>query len=312
MAIKEKRILVTGGAGFIGSHLVDALIAQGIKVSVIDDLSTGKKNNLNPRAKFYNLDIASPEVKNVFKKEKPEVVFHLAFNTNVPKSIVDPLFDAQGVMGSLNIFSTAVQTGVSKIIMASSAFIYGNYPASQLPVTEKYLHQPISPYAISKMASENYLRYFAANYPIAAVIFRYATVYGPRQVAGAMADYIRCIASGRGGEMYGDGNLTRDYVYVSDIVKANLLALDYAKPRIVPVFNLGSMEETKLNLVHKKIANLLGWPDIKPIYRPARTGELKRYFVSNALAKRQLGWRPTVDLDKGLAQTVEYYRERLK
>ena len=277
------KILVTGGAGFIGSHLVDALIKKGAEISIIDDLSTGRKENINPQATFYQMDMGDKRVADIFKKEKPEVVFHLAFNTSVPQSIEDPLFDAQGITGSLNIFRWARTNGVKKIIMASSAMVSC---------------KPRSPYAISKLATENYLQFFNQMYNIPIVILRYATVYGPRQVTGAMADYIRKISTGQGGEMYGDGNLMRDYVYIDDITKANLLALDFEG-----VFSLGSSEETKLNDVHQKIAKLFN-KDLKPVYLPKRVGDVVRLCVSYKKAKKELGWQPTVSLDEGLKRTI--------
>ncbi len=296
------KILVTGGAGFIGIHLVDALIKKGARVSVIDNLSTGRKENINPKAVFYHMDMNDKKVAEVFKKEKPEIIFHLAHNTNMHKSVEDPIFDAQGIIGSLNFFNLARENYVKKIIMASSAMIYGNYPPRLLPVTEEHLFQPDSPYAISKIATENYLRFFNRMYKLPIVILRYPTVYGPRQVGGAMADYIRKIAKGQSGDMFGDGKLTRDYVYVDDIIRANLLALDYKGKELV--FNLGSSKETTLNNLHQKIARLFNKPNLKPIYHPVRLGEVFRFCVSYKKAEKELGWRPTVSLDEGLQKMI--------
>lgn len=277
------KILVTGGAGFIGSHLVDALIKKGARVLIIDNLSTGRKENINPKAVFYHIDMNDKKVEKIFKKEKPEIVFHLAFNTSVPESIADPLFDAQGITGSLHVFNCAYRNGVKKIIMASSAMV---------------ACKPISPYAISKLATENYLQFFHHTYNIPIVILRYATVYGPRQITGAMADYIRKIRAGRPGEMYGNGALTRDYVYIDDIIEASLLALNFEG-----ILSLGSYKETKLNDVHQKIAKLFN-KDLKPIYLPRRVGDVVRFCVSYKKAKRELGWQPTVSLDEGLKRTI--------
>ncbi len=307
MQVKHKKILVTGGAGFIGSHLVDALITREADVFIIDDLSTGRKENINSKAKFYHLDMADPAVARIIKKEKPEIVFHLGFNTNVPKSVDDPLFDARGITCSLNIYINSIESGVKKIVMASSAFVYGNQSPRVFPVTEKNDVQPVSPYAISKIASENYLRYFhnVSNLPI--VILRYGTVYGPRQVTGAMADYIRKLSAGLAADMYGDGNLTRDYVYVDDIVRANLLALGFNKKNIEPIFNLGSGVEITLNELHQRIADILYRSDIKPAYHPARRGDISRFCVSNDEAKKHLKWQPQTGLDVGLKKTIAYY-----
>lgn len=291
----------------MGSHLADALVKQGARVFIVDNLSTGLKENINPRAKFYNLDMNSPEIDNVFKKEKPEIIYHLAFNTNVPKSVEDPMFDAGSITGSLNIFNNAVKYGVKKIIMASSAFVYGNYPSRMLPVTEEHESQPVSPYVVSKLTAENYLRYFNKTYGISCVILRYATTYGPRQVRGAMADYIRKIDSGLAVEMFGDGNITRDYIYVEDNIKANIVALGLETKGNVPVINLGSAKETTLNELHSKIAKLLKKPDAKPAYYNSRPGEILRFCVSNKKAKKELGWQPEVSLDEGLKRTVAYF-----
>jgi UDP-glucose 4-epimerase len=296
------KILVTGGAGFIGSHLVDALIKKGARVFIIDNLSTGHKENINPKAVFYNMDMVDKKVASVFKKEKPDIVFHLAHNANMHKSVEDPIFDAQGIVGSLNIFDLARENCVKKIIMASSAMVYGNYPPRLLTVTEEHLTQPGSPYAISKTATENYLRFFNRMYKLPIVILRYPTVYGPRQVGGAMADYIRKIAKDQSGDMFGNGKLTRDYVYVDDIIRANLLALDYKGKELI--FNLGSSKEITLNNLHQKIPRLFNKASLKPVYHPARLGEVLRFCVSNKKAKKELDWQPTVTLDEGLRKMI--------
>ncbi|MDO8664750.1 MAG: NAD-dependent epimerase/dehydratase family protein [Candidatus Liptonbacteria bacterium] len=301
---KFKKFLVTGGAGFIGSHLIDRLIKEGAEVAVVDNLSTGRKENLNPRAAFYEMDACDESIKSVFEKEKPDVVYALAFNTNVPLSVRDPLFDLQSVTCSLNTFVRAREYGVKKIILASSSFIYGN--TDRLPVTEEHLPQPVSPYAIAKIATENYLTFFHKAYGLPMVILRYGTVYGPRQVGGALADYIRKISKGERAEMYGDGNLTRDYVYVDDIVAANLKALDVSDDHPSPIFNLGSNKEITLNALYAMIAKLLNAPDNKPVYRDARPGEMLRFAVSYEKAKRELNWQPTVALPEGLVLILKH------
>lgn len=303
---KYKKFLITGGAGFIGSHLVDRLIENGAEVVVVDDFSTGRKENLNPKARFYKLDVSDEELGKIFSVEKPDVVYHLAFNTNVPLSVRDPIFDSRSITCSLNVFLNAVEFKVKKMIMASSSFVYGN--TGQLPVTEEHPTQPVSPYAISKIAAENYLKFFSREYDLPAVILRYSTVYGPRQVGGAMADYIRKISEGERAEIYGDGNLTRDYVFVDDIVEASLIALDVPHSRDLPVFNLGSAKETTSNKVYTIVAELLGKPDNKPIYLAPRPGEIIRFSVSYTKAKRDLSWEPTVDLKGGLELTLKHYK----
>jgi UDP-glucose 4-epimerase len=303
--LKNKKILVTGGAGFIGSHLVDELIKNGARVVIIDNLSTGRKENINPRAVFYLLDASDSKIEKVFNKEKPDVVYHLAFNTNVPLSVQDPIFDSKSITCSLNVFLNALKFNVKKVVMASSAFVYGN--SNDLPFTENHKAQPVSPYAISKIASENYLRFFNKNYGLPIVILRYSTVYGPRQVGGAMADYIRKISKGERAEMYGDGTMTRDYVYVGDVVKANMLALNVSDGCDEPIFNIGSARETSLKEVYLAIARLLNDSDNQPIYLPPRPGEMMRFAVAYGKAEKEIGWKPTVALEDGLARTMKYW-----
>lgn len=299
------RVLVTGGAGFIGSHLVETLAGQGARVSVVDDLSTGREENLHPGAAFYRLHTNASELAEVFRHERPEVVFHLAANTNVPRSVADPLGDCDNVRGGLNVFLRCQETGVRKVVLASSSFVYGNVEEADLPLTEQRLPQPVSPYAVSKTATESYLRYFHLTYGLPMVIFRYGTTYGPRQSGGALADYIRKIAAGQSAEMYGDGRLTRDYTYVSDVVRANLLALEVAEAE-GETFNLGSGRETALIDLYATVARLLGQPDNRPVFLPARPGDIRRFRVSYAKAERVLGWRPTVSLEEGLAEILRH------
>ena len=224
MDLKNKNVLVTGGAGFIGSNTANVLLEKEAKVSIIDNLSTGRKENINPKANFYDLNIADSKIEEVFQKERPEIIYHFAFNVLVPKSVDNPLVDMDSLVGSVNLFQNAKKYGVKKIIFSSSGFIYGNNP--NLPVKESEPMEPVSPYAIAKYAVENYLRYFQKTWGLSCLIFRYAAVYGPNQVIGAMADYIRKLAQNQQFEIWGDGNKTRDYVYIDDVVKANLLALD--------------------------------------------------------------------------------------
>lgn len=300
--IKDKRILVTGGAGFIGSHLTDALIREGAKVSIIDNLSTGHLSNINPKAKFYNMSIDSPDVEKVFKKEKPEILFLLACNTIVPKSVTDPLFDIQSLNGNLNMLVGAKKFGVTKVILASSGFVYGN--TKVLPTPEKHKIIPDNPYIITKSASENYLQFFNRSSKMDYVILRYATVYGPRQTGGAMADYIRCIKDNKKADIFGDGNKTRDYIYIDDVIKANLLAINFKQRKsVTPIFNIGTGKETTLNNLYAKIAQILK-KDSKPNYLPDRAGEMMRFKLSIAKAKKYLKWQPEVELEDGLNNII--------
>ncbi len=308
---KNKKILVTGGAGFIGSHLVDALINSGAKVSVVDNLVTGRKENLNKKAKFYQLDINDPALEKVFKKEKPEVVYMLAFNTNVPKSVREPLFDARSLTGSLNTLEMARKYGTKRVVFSSTSFVYGNTKHLPTPETEPVL--PDNPYIISKSSIEHYLKFYKKAHGLDFVIFRYATTYGPRQVGGAMADYIRSIHAGKQAEIYGNGKKTRDYMFVGDIVRANLMAATYKEQKnILPVFNLSTGVETSLYSLYKKIGMLLGQDKAEPLFMPDRPGELIRSKLDNAKAKKYYKWKPSVSLDEGLKITVEYYKNNQK
>jgi len=304
MNLKDKKILVTGGAGFIGSHTVDALINQGAKVVVVDNLSTGRKENLNSQAKFYKVNIADPKIEEILEKEKPEIIYHFAFFVLVPKSTENPLLDVDCLIGSLRILQKAKNIGVKKIIFSSSDFLYGN--TKNLPAKENELVSPIAPYNVAKNTIENYLRFYHSAYKLPYVILRYATIYGPRQVKGAMADYIRKLSQGQQAEMWGDGNKTRDYIFIDDVVRANLLALELDDNHSSPVFNIAVATETTLNALYKKIADLLN-KEAKPIYLPDRPGELMRFCLDNSKAKKELDWEPKINLDKGLKETLKYW-----
>jgi len=305
MELKGKKVLVTGGAGFIGSHAVDALIKKGAEVVVVDNLVTGYEKNLNPQASFYRLNIADPEVESVFEKEKPQLVYHFAFNVLVPKSVENPLLDMDSIVGSVNIFQNAKKYGVERIIFSSSGFLYGN--TRNLPARETEPISPLTPYVVAKHAAENYLRFFKSVYDLSYVILRYSAVYGPRQVTGAMADYIRKLAAGQQAEIWGDGSKTRDYVYIDDVIRANLLVLDLPSDYPDPVFNIGTGIETTLNDLYKKIAILLN-KEAKPVYSPDRPGEQMRYSLDYSKIKRALKWQPNVNLDNGLLKTVDSYK----
>jgi len=309
MDLKNKKILVTGGAGFIGSHTVDALIEKGAEVVVIDNLVTGKKENLNPEAKFYNLNIVDPQVERVFQEEKPEFIYHFAFNVLVPKSVENPLMDMDSIAGAINIFQNAKKYGVRKIIFSSSGFLYGN--TQNLPAKETEPVIPVSPYVVSKRAVENYLEFYRTAFNLPYVILRYSAVYGPRQFTGAMADYIRKLAAGKQAEMYGNGQKTRDYIYIEDVIRANLLALDVSPNFPNPIFNIGTGIETTLNDLYKKIAEILK-KEAKPVYLPDRPGEQYRYSLDCSKAKKELGWEPKISIEEGLKKRVAYYQRNLK
>lgn len=297
MRLENKKIMVTGGAGFIGSHTVGALIEMGAQVFIIDNLVTGRKENINPKAKFYNINIADPKLEGIFAKEKPEIVYHFAFNVLVPKSVENPLIDMDSIAGSVNIFKNARKYGVKKIIFSSSGFVYGN--TKNLPAKETEPIDPISPYVVAKSTVENYLRFFNKAYGLPYVIFRFPAVYGPKQVTGAMSDYIRKLAAGKQAEIWGDGKKTRDYLYIDDVIRANILALELSSDHSDPVFNIGTSIETTLYELYEKIAKLLN-KKAKPIYLPDRLGEQVRYSLDYSKAKKEFGWEPKYNIDEGL------------
>jgi len=300
--IKGRKVLVTGGAGFIGSHTVDALVQKGADVVIVDNLSSGRQENVNPCARFYNVNLAEDTLDSIMDNERPEVVYYFGFYGFIPKTVENPLLDMDALAGSLRILQKAKELRVKKNVLASSGFVYGGAP--NLPTTEECPIDPVSPYVVSKHAIENYLRFFKKAFDIPYVILRYGTIYGPRQVTGALADYIRKLSSGRQGEMWGDGNKTRDYVYIEDAVRANLLALSIPSDHPNPVFNIGTGTETTLNVLYKKIADILG-VEARPIYYPDRSGEHMRYCLDNTKAIKELGWKPKCSLDEGLRNTVQ-------
>lgn len=306
--MKHKKSLVTGGAGFVGSHVVDALVKKGHRVVIIDNLSTGKKENIHPRAKFYKLDIRSPKVEGIFKKEKPDYVFHLAAQTDVRKSVADPLYDAEiNIMGSLNLIQNSYKYKIKKFIFTSSGgVVYGN--TKILPTPETASTNPISPYGVSKLAAEKYLFYAQKEFGLPYVCFRPPNIYGPRQrpdgEAGVVAIFINKILKGGQPIINGDGKNTRDYVYVEDIARANILALS---PKARGAYNIGTGKETTVNEIFEKIVGAIGRP-VKKIYGPRKPGEQRRSAVSARKIKRELGWEPKVGLDKGIEKTVAWMK----
>ncbi|NVM56301.1 MAG: NAD-dependent epimerase/dehydratase family protein, partial [Candidatus Helarchaeota archaeon] len=274
---------------------------NGAEVVIIDNLATGRKKNLNPKAKFHCLNIIAPQVEEVVRKERPEFIYHFAFNVLVPEAVDDPLIDMDSIAGSINILKCAKTYKVNKIIFSSSGFLYGN--TKDLPVKELAPIDPVSPYVVSKNAVENYIRCYNSTYGLPYVILRYAAVYGPRQVTGAMSDYIRKLKAGTQAKIWGDGGKTRDYVYIDDVVRANLRVLDLSPDFPSPIFNIGTGIETTLNDLYKKIAQLLN-KEPKPIYLPDRPGEQLRYCLDSSKIKNALGWEPRINLDVGLRKRI--------
>jgi len=292
------RILVTGGAGFIASHLVDRLIELGNEVVVIDNLSTGKKENLNKGAQLYNLDIRDKSISSVFNKEKPEIVFHYAAQTSVKKALRFPLEDSEiNVLGSLNVLEAS--RGVKKIIFASSLGVYGN--SEDLPLTEESPQNPISPYGAGKLATEKYLNCYPELNP---TILRHSNVYGPRQdgtgEAGAVAIFLENLLKKKESTIFG-GEQTRDFLYVSDAVEAALKAIEAP----AGIYNVSTDRETSITKLFEILSQ-----GARPNYAPLLDGEIKRSRASFQKIKRELGFKPEYDLGRGLKETAEWFMHR--
>jgi UDP-glucose 4-epimerase len=306
------RILVTGGAGFIGSHTVDALLgAGGHQVSILDDLSAGKREQVNPRASFTQADLRdAAAVKGVIARERPEVIVHLAAQMDVRRSVADPPFDAQvNLVGFLNLMEAAREQGLKRVIFASTGgAIYGEQEI--FPCDEDHPRRPVSPYGVAKFATEAYLFFYKVQYGIDYVALRYANVYGPRQdphgEAGVVAIFCGRILEGQPCTIYGDGGQTRDYVYVGDVVRANLAAI---RSPVSGAFNIGTGVETDVNQLYQALAAAAG-SKAAPQHGPARAGEQRRSVITAARAARELAWTPQVALGDGLAHTYSFFKEK--
>jgi UDP-glucose 4-epimerase len=303
------RVLVTGGAGFIGSHVVDAYIAAGHDVVVVDDLSTGHSEHLHSRARFYQLDIRNSKLDEIFAGERPEIVSHQAARANVRESLERPLLYADvNVLGSLNILECCRRHGVSKVIYASTGgAVYGE--PRTLPVTEDHPINPLDPYGASKHHVEHYLDLYRANFGINFTVLRYPNVYGPRQdahgEAGVIAIFTRQMLERGQPVINGSGEQQRDFVYVSDVACANVLALGHGANQ---VYNLGSGVGTSVNRVFDVLAQLTGY-DRPAVRRPSKQGEVFRVYLDASRARAELGWVTQMDLETGLALTVRCFEQ---
>ncbi len=305
------KIVVTGGAGFIASHIVDAYIADGHAVAVIDNLSSGKRKFINPKAKFYQADIRDKkDLETILQTEKPEVINHHAAQISVRCSVEDPQNDAEvNIFGLLNLLEAGRKSGLKKVIFASSGgVVYGE--AKTLPTAEDYVPLlPISPYGISKLTSEYYLNYFYNNYGIKYVALRYANVYGPRQnphgEAGVVAIFTLKMLKNETPTIHGDGLQTRDYVYVGDVAEANRKALLIDK---IGAFNIGTAKETNVLEIFNNIKQLVGSETVAK-HGPPKSGEQKRSCLDCKLANRILAWQSRISLLGGLTETIKYFRK---
>lgn len=307
------KILVTGGAGFIGSNLVDALIKAGHSVVIIDSLINGQKEFINNQANFYHLDILDKKIEKVFLKEQPEAVFHLAAQIDLRKSVEDPFFDAKvNIEGSLNVIETARRSGVKKIIFASTAGVYGYTVEKDIPTLESIKPAPAFPYSINKLAIEYYLVCFYKIFNLPYVVLRYANVYGPRQntkgEAGVIALFIDRLLSGQQATVNGDGQQTRDFIYIDDIVAANLKALEADQ---VGIYNISTSRETNIVDVFEMISKSAG-VDKQANFGLAKDDEQKRSCLDYSLAKKELGWKPQVEIDQGIEKTTAWFKNKLK
>ena len=303
------KILVTGGAGFIGSHVADRYLADGHEVVVLDNLLTGSRKNLNPQARFVELDIRDGKgVEHLFARERFDVVNHHAAQMDVRKSTEDPLYDAEvNILGSLNLITSAVRHGVKKIVYISTGgAVYGE--PKRLPVEEDDAVNPECQYGISKHTVEHYLYLYRLMYKLDYTVLRYPNVYGPRQSpqgeAGVIAIFAGKMLDGEAPTVFGDGNQLRDYVYVGDVAQANALALTDAGGEII---NLGSERGTSVLDLYRHLQRILGF-QAEPKFAPLRPGEIYRIYLSGRKAKQLLGWQPTVSVEDGLTRTVEWLR----
>ncbi|MGQ0667535.1 MAG: NAD-dependent epimerase/dehydratase family protein [Nitrospiraceae bacterium] len=305
------KVLVTGGAGFIGSHVVDRLVDEGHQVVVVDNLSTGKRKNVNRAASLYKQDIQSGRLERVFRNERPNVVIHLAAQISVRRSVDDPVFDAQvNVLGTMNVLQQAVRHGARKVVFSSSGgAIYGEQET--YPAPESHATKPLSPYGISKLCGEHYLSYFQRISGIQVVSLRYANVYGPRQdpegEAGVVAIFIQKMLNNQQPIINGNGRQTRDFVFVEDVAEANLAAMGQESQG---VYNVGAGAETSINELFRMLASLTGSVS-KEVHGPAKAGEQMRSVIDPSKIKQELGWDVKVELDEGLKRTVAYFREQM-
>jgi len=303
------KAIVTGGAGFIGSHLVDRLLKEKNQVLIIDDLSTGKGNNLNAKAQFLKLDIRDKTIDNIFLSFKPDYVFHLAAQIDVRKSLKDPLLDQSiNIGGTVNIIKASIKARVKKLIFSSTGgAIYGDKEFAD----EKTIPEPMSAYGISKLSAEHYLRVFGVWQDLNYTILRYGNVYGPRQdpygEAGVVAIFSRALIEGENPILYGFGKMKRDYVFVEDVVSANILSIHKGGKE---TFNISSGIETSV----EKLLNLLQkitHKNTKPVYKPKREGEVDSISLNVSKAKEKLGWSAQFTFEEGLKRTFNWFKEHL-
>lgn len=307
----KKKVLVTGGVGFIGSHVVDLLLENGYEVVVVDNLSNGRLSNLNPAATFYHMDIRSPQLIDVFKEERPNFISHHAAQIDVRNSVNNPYYDAEvNIQGSINLMECAQIYDVEHFVYISSGgAVYGE-PVF-LPCDENHPINPLSPYGVSKHTVEHYLYLYYINYGLTYTVLRYPNVYGPRQdplgEAGVIAIFTGQMLSGDEITINGDGLQERDFIYVGDCAQANLLAL--TNHNGCATYNLGSGQGTSVSELFSILRDITGFKN-SPIYGPPKMGETRRIYLDATCARQHLGWMPSLSLREGLERTVNYHREK--
>ncbi len=303
------KILVTGGAGFIASHIVDRLIELGHEVIVVDNLATGYLENVNSAARFYQLDVRDPEFAQLILAERPEVIDHHAAQTMVRISTERPIYDAQvNLLGMINLLTAAAQAGVRKVIFASSGgTVYGT--CQHLPITENEPFSPESPYGISKAASEFYLRYFAANRGVHYTALRYANIVGPRDTISSehvITVFIKRLLQRQAPCIHWDGEQAKDYLYVEDAVRANVLALDKGDDQ---AYNIGSGRPVSVNAIYRLLVEITGI-DIPADHGPKRVGDVRLFYFDCGKAARELGWKPEVSFEECVARTLAWFQQQ--
>ena len=308
----DKIALVTGGAGFIGSHMVDRLLALEYNVVVIDNLSTGKIKNLNPAAIFHHADITQPIIGDIIQREQPDIVFHMAAQTSVTDSTKDPFKDNNcNVLGTLRVIEASRRAGVEKIIYScTGGALYGD--PETIPCVDETPILPISPYGMSKWVAEQYLNFYYRLYRLNFTSLRYGNVYGPRQdphgEAGVVSIFTQAMLEGNQPQIFGDGTQERDFVAVSDVVEANVAAINWGDGKSI---NIGTGDATSIKQIFGMLQEITGYK-WDPLYAPDRTGEVYRISLDSSTARQELRWSPNTTLAEGLQATVDYFKESIE
>ena len=304
------KIMVTGGAGFIGSHIVNAYINSGHDVVIIDDLSSGEMRFVNPKANFYQLNIHSPDVKKILEKEKIAAINHHAAQISVSESVSDPLFDANSnIIGTLQLLQNAVSLKIEKFIFASTGgAMYGEQ--TTFPASEEHPCHPLSPYGISKLCAEHYINYFRTQHGLNTTVLRYSNVYGPHQnphgEAGVVAIFCQRLMEGLPPVICGDGEQTRDFISVKDVAQANIIALE---SKCTGTFNVGTGKETSVNFLTKELLKV-SEVTTSAKYSPPRNGEQRRSSIDSKKLLESFGWKPCISLEEGLFETINYFKNK--